>query len=548
MAEDIASGSPTVIIKHSGKASDFFGWVGDALAEGKTKTSEVLSWINEKYPFWYSEGYPDALYSVGSLGVSMQPYVDKILVTHNSNPAAMKKSFVVVNGFLSPPAKVLMRLSNALAEAGIEDLESKDHDRDAIISAWQQHALLHHNAAYFRKLADRLTYGGLVVSFFSTFTAATSMADVSSVFGSSLGHFLEVCAHYLLIILPALGSLIMTVLSKMRFVNKWADCHMAAVQTECEIYKFRMRTGIYDDTIEHLEVDENQDKAKDKDKDKKKSKDKDKDPALALKSKTTSPRHKFVARSSRLFSRLLRGEMAEDMMQQAESATHLKSRLQSIKSRKSKLDGIKKAIIPIFEKVSLLEPLLPPKDEMHEKALEEGYDMEPDDLVSTMNIEQYIEYRTMTLLEEYKEDQRPVAKRLHYLEMLIFIASLLSTLFGAMQMKEWIPVTVALISLINAFIQYGSFSGRLNAKSAAISELSSIVASYRSMDVVEQRTRTVKNLIVEVVENSVLRDAMALVGNAGAAVSVTNLGTDSGQTGAGGDVGGSSQQGKQKSS
>merc|ERR1719210_3128784 len=47
-------------------------------------------------------------------------------------------------------------------------------------------------------------------------------------------------------VLPALAGLLITLLSRLRYVSKWGALHMAALMTESEIYKFRAKAADYD--------------------------------------------------------------------------------------------------------------------------------------------------------------------------------------------------------------------------------------------------------------------------------------------------------------
>merc|ERR1712232_40090 len=67
--EAIVRGEPTVILKHTGRGSDFWSYVYEAVMDDKNTTVEdVLTSLTTAKPFWYgsTEG-ENELYDVGGL-------------------------------------------------------------------------------------------------------------------------------------------------------------------------------------------------------------------------------------------------------------------------------------------------------------------------------------------------------------------------------------------------------------------------------------------------------------------------------------------------
>merc|ERR1719356_1126186 len=111
------------------------------------------------------------------------------------------------------------------------------------------------------------------------------------------------------------------------------------------------------------------------------------------------------------------------------------------------------------------------------------------------------------MLEHYEGLAPRLSSRLRCYEVLIFISALAGTLLGALNGQEWIPVAVALSSVLTHFLQYEGLQSRLVAVNSAITDLNALHAQWRSFGVVEKRMRSTRNLIVGVTENAILREA-----------------------------------------
>jgi len=156
-------------------------------------------------------------------------------------------------------------------------------------------------------------------------------------------------------------------------------------------------------------------------------------------------------------------------------------------------------------------PRLPEEEEG--KGIKDNH-IEPDNLLSAMQTEQYVEHRMLTLLETYEALAPKLAARLNFYEVMMFVAALAGTLLAALHGQQWIPIAVALSSVLSSFVQYEGLQSRLTAVNAAISDLESLHFQWQACGVVEKRMRSIKNLIVEITENAYIREAAAYAGSA----------------------------------
>lgn len=148
-------------------------------------------------------------------------------------------------------------------------------------------------------------------------------------------------------------------------------------------------------------------------------------------------------------------------------------------------------------------------------------DTGPDDLIATLSTEAYVEHRLLPKLHHFQQEAPRLSRILTFYEVLIFVASLIGTLLGALKVKEWIPIAVAFGSIIGTLLQYQNLQGRLSAVNAGIQDLTNLSLQWCSLGVVEQRTRSVKRFVIEVCENAIVREATAFTAGAAQAVQDT---------------------------
>jgi hypothetical protein len=134
---------------------------------------------------------------------------------------------------------------------------------------------------------------------------------------------------------------------------------------------------------------------------------------------------------------------------------------------------------------------------------------ELDDLITTLSAEAYFNHRTVPELDRLRAQAPYLAMRIQIYDALILFTSLASTVLGALKYKEWIPVTVAVVSFLTTYMQYEGLHTRIGAANTAIGELNALVATWHSLSVVEKRTPSVKNLIVMTTESAILREVRA---------------------------------------
>jgi hypothetical protein len=469
---------PTVFCLYSGRASNLIGSACEAIITyGATSADAVVTRMNELCPFWYQDVH---IFDVADIE-HVYEAIQSLLAAYKSNPRQFKDTTVVLNAMTVTPEEVLNKLSQCFgnAQCGAASLEvgAEDAKESAIAAAWDVHRRLDHNSSVFARLSNGFTFAGALLSFLTTAVSVASIAATED--GEAKG--LVTYLNPLSIVLPALGGLAITVLSRFRFANKWGTMHMTKVQLESEIFKFRANIGEYD-TTGFLDKHDDQ-----------KTKQDEKESQKPVTRNAGTVRRLFAKRVSFVYSQLLNGEMSAESL------------------------DLPKAVKPNQLTVPLLD-----KDKREESSQASRCES------SELTGEAYFESRLQTEKQRLEALAPYLSRRLYRYEALILIATLVTTLLAALGYKLWIPVAVGVSSFLAVLLQYEALNGRLVAVNSAIADLASFEVEWSSMSVLERRGRTIKRVMVNLAEAAILRDAAAYAAGASSAKAWNN---DSGNEG-----------------
>jgi len=468
MAASVASSQPSIFMLHTGLASDIFGSAIEAILNQNCTTADaVVAKMKEVIPSRDDKG----VHYFGLLSATdLYNYVSGLLAAHKANPREFKAANVVLNSWVTTPEEVLNRLSLCFSSAssGGASLEvgASEAKQQSITAAWKIHCKLQHNCGTFKRTSDYMTVIGTLLSLATTvFSVIAIWLEMS---GEKVllsdGWQLSEVLQFLLILLPALGGLVITSLSRFRYLSKWGSMHVAMMETESEIWKFRASHGEYDISG-----------AQEQNEDKKKKKKKGKEGGSEKKKDGNSTRRIFTARISDSFSGLMGGEMQVDSLEEPSESTYL-------------LIG----------------------SETANGAHKDGFD----DNGSDLSGENYYQYRLIPQLDALKKQAPVLSQRLMRYEILILISTLVTTLLATMQFKVWIPVAVAFSAMFATFMQYEGLQMRLTAVNGAITDLTRFSTDWAAMGVLERRGRLCKALMVQLTEGAILRVATAYSGGA----------------------------------
>jgi hypothetical protein len=382
----------------------------------------------------------------------------------------------------------------ASISASVIELGAGNADEESVLSALEQQALLKHNAHLFARSANILNLCGTLLSFLSTASAVVSTyiivkasdgSDWAEEYEKTVWwHILNVMTTFL----PSLAGLLITLLSRLRYVEKWAQTHVASVEIESEIYAFRTRAVDYDFAQYAIAVElANQAKSKrrgNKQMGKKMTGDSGEQSRLR--------RELFANRVSTIFTQALAGALKGDALDNTNAMSLVHAAREKNMGAKQGHNG------------SSYTPLL-------------DFEEEVDDLVKPLSSEAYYEHRLQKSLKHFSALAPRLASKVRMYEILIFVTSVCGTLLGACRQIVWVPFAMSAGLILASYLQYESLQARLTAANAAISEISSAQTQWRSLGVVEKQMRSTRNFLVSVVEGAILREAGAYASGAQAA-------------------------------
>jgi len=378
--------------------------------------------------------------------------------------------------------------------------------------AWQTCMNFHKASRLFRSRGDTLYYLQLTLALLTAIVTimmtqfAYEIEDVvfspSSPFGLMPITLHTVC-NYVLLMLPITTALVASILSKRRYVEKWAVLRMAMTQIISHIYQFRTQVGEYSNMP--VQLDRDTDEAED---------DQDK----GQNSSEGSTRQNFVDNFNYLLHYGL-SNVGEDSI-----ATKVPLDITDHHS----VHVFKKQMAEFVDKV-VLEGMAQRRN-AHSQGSRGCFrfccgrkrrvlvddaakvPVPPDDCISRMTIETYLTYRLQPLILIQKAKTPRLASLLSRLEVLVIMLNALATVFVAMDHKYFVNLIVIIVTVTGNLMQYLLIQQRLSSHNAAIRTLDSMNSLMASQSIVKRRTRKMKTLCVTTVESAVLETEQALTG------------------------------------
>jgi hypothetical protein len=137
------------------------------------------------------------------------------------------------------------------------------------------------------------------------------------------------------------------------------------------------------------------------------------------------------------------------------------------------------------------------------------------DPYSTLDGEEYFKQRLLPTLEEFHNEAPPLAAKLRTYEILMLFCALVATLLAALKMTLWIPIPIAVGACLASLLVFESLKNRVAALNTSIGELTSFATKWASLAIYEKRTNSVKEEMVDLVENAWQRQIAAYVSGSG---------------------------------
>jgi hypothetical protein len=580
----LSTGTPTVMLYNTGGVAQTFGslhnWcvsqnlrlVDECARTGTDTTRAILA----RTDMVSSEPWTKKF---GVSGVAeMQRLVKRA-------PEVMRKSVVVVDVLKETPEQVVEKVTGAFATGGkgLPELGLGSAEEDIVLDAWKAHMILTSNAKRFRRWGDFFYYFSLFLTFISSILAVLiTKEDYLGAMTNELNFDMDDVCKRLLLIIPIVSSIVASVINNKRMLQKWAALKTAASQITAEIYKFRNRVLEYD--AFHSQNDVDQDDGKEdngpqggqptegfnprqvfvqrfQDINKFALDNVDGD---SLKLTSTAKLDLSDDSQKQIFKQRLRRYVPQEVYggheppsnswRGAKGGSYLSCFCCARRSNEKKVSAnLQKpsAIAPVecahdsppaLHKQKSFSPkhlLSSPKCKNEEDDfldLEKGAGadngaevgmVEPDDFVSPMVIETYIEYRARLLLKLCVSNTSPLAKKLSHFQMALIILGGFGTLLSAIDKPRWVAVTVAAATCLMNIMQHEKLQQRLDSTNSAVRDLNNNHILMNSLSIVSRRTQEIKTLCVNTVETATLETTTTWTGmSARPSVQVSESGTE----------------------
>jgi len=139
-------------------------------------------------------------------------------------------------------------------------------------------------------------------------------------------------------------------------------------------------------------------------------------------------------------------------------------------------------------------------------------DVEPDNFVSPMTVEAYIEHRLKPIIIMSKKKRPSLAAKLSRFETLVMMLNSLATLLTAIDQKVWVALVVILITVVTNIVQHQFVAQRLSSHNGVVRDLEGLKAWLTSMSIVQRRRQKTKAACVTLTEAAALDTVQAWTG------------------------------------
>jgi len=398
----------------------------------------------------------------------------RILDSVIDNPGLFEDVVVTANALTENPDVILDRLSNCFASAHnrIREVGSGSADEKAVAATWRLHRMLEVNV----QVQGRRHLTMLFLSLFMTFasTAVTVglviLQDLNTAWAEDLraSKIWWTLIKYTAIVVPALSTLINTIVLTLNFSGKWASLKMASAKLLSTIYLFRGRVGIFSAVeMKRAPVRGAGSKAVD----------------LSNDNQSVIAHHtraRFTAEVQGIFSRVQETEMGQD---------HLHEQRAGIE-----IGDVEEGQTPLLQHV------------MSAKGVTDQGEC------GMLSTEEYVNSRMLTLLRWAQGESRWAFRLLLCLRIGIFFVGSSATVVVAFGLPKWAPLIVALSTTMAAISHNLNLAARLQGLNDMILTLRSNMLFWHSATIIEKRLPHIRASIISSTEQSHLSMTSAWTG------------------------------------
>jgi ABC-type multidrug transport system fused ATPase/permease subunit len=524
LRKNILTGQPVVMLYNTGGVTQAFASVHRKLTEGSGMSQGRL---------------PDAQEMLLNMEVVSKenwannfgmPEVMMMRELAQRAPQLFRKTIVSVDLVNDTAEDVLETLTSCFAggAGGVPELGLGNAEINVVYIAWKRHLSLYRNAQRFKRWSHAIQYTLYLLGLLTTIasvsyslieanynrinnqnelleTIVLNYPDASKYIDSTKWYKdMRSALRRVVIILPIVSALWTSIRAKLRSRDKWASCLMAAHMITAEIYKFRCRTVEYDTYSATEDGDE------DKKKDKKKE-----EAAVGAKTHEQRTRELFVQRVQNIYSTALSGEVIssgslshsgvtraniEAPIERAAFAVKLQEHIQTNMYALRKRER-KEILEEYFEHQGGKDATKATRRAMRQ--------VEPDDLVSPMAVETYVNFRVRPLASRFEQQGPKLNQTQQALEVLVFLfqalgAGLAVITIGTTSLASFVAVSVAVASIFASMLEYHNLQARVQATNNSLRDVHNLITWWGSLSIVDRRTRHSKHHVVSVMERAII--------------------------------------------
>jgi len=129
-------------------------------------------------------------------------------------------------------------------------------------------------------------------------------------------------------------------------------------------------------------------------------------------------------------------------------------------------------------------------------------EMEDDYLAGPMSVDTYMVYRVRPLTERLQTKVNRLSFRLSVIDVAGFVIQSSGSVLAYFHFGEWVALTVALASVLQAFVEFMQLRDQVTSLNLALRDLQGLAIFWDSISIVRRRTPAVKMQVVSTTENA----------------------------------------------
>ena len=436
--------------------------------------------------------------------------------------------FLILNPAKDSVEKVINKLTLVLSTVQDDEMMEVGYaksEENRLRYAWEQHLLYSYNAAMFRRRARLLHYTAMLLSVVVTVVATLSQQSERAPDWSLPQSELKV----LLLVLPCVSTFVLTSISRLNHVNKWAALEGGAVHVKSEIYQYRCRVLDYQPRkAGNMDI---QDRVEDLcDKPLLVSDDptalaegarKKRKRADTFAPKGMSRRCAFSANLERINSDATGSDVRGDYL-----AMPPDSAMENLLGSLYDWANVQSAHLHrnysyctwiwsvVGGRLCFRKSEASLKDEEEAEDEETGTpwikvgsdfyqnpyiiedDYLKDDGISLVTAEDYIHFRFLPMLQYYSRRSRQLSRAVQTIQVSIFFLTGVLAAAGPLGYDVWIPVVVSITFFLGSILEFEALSSQLRNVNQSLESLKNLQFWWQSLSMVERRMPSNKNELV----------------------------------------------------